>query len=38
MITGRYEFQNTRSPVMNFSALLANDGARDVRFERALRT
>ena len=31
MITGRCQFQNTKSPVLNFSALLANDGARDVR-------
>src|SRR5215212_9118764 len=37
MITGRYQFQNTESPVLSFSALLANDGTRDVRFEQALR-
>jgi hypothetical protein len=34
----RYQFQNTKSPELIFSALLADDGARDVRFERVLCT
>jgi len=31
-----YECQNTKSPGLIFSALVGDDGARDVRFERAL--
>ena len=34
----RYEFQTTKSPELIFSALLRNDGARNVRFERVLCT
>jgi hypothetical protein len=34
----RYESQNTKSPELIFSALLADDGAQNVRFERALCT
>ncbi len=34
----RYQLQTTKSPELIFSALLGDDGARDVRFERALRT
>jgi hypothetical protein len=34
----RYESQTTKSPELIFSALLGDDGARDVRLERALRT
>ena len=34
----RYESQTTKSPVLIFSALVSDDGARDVRFKQALRT
>jgi hypothetical protein len=34
----RYESHTTKSPELNFSALVGDDGARNVRFERALRT
>ena len=34
----RYQFQNTKSPELIFSALLADDGAGNVRFERVLCT
>jgi len=36
--TPRYESQTTKSPELIFSALLADDGARNVRFERVLCT
>jgi hypothetical protein len=32
------QFQNTKSTELIFSVLLSEDGARNVRFERALRT
>jgi hypothetical protein len=38
LFAGRYQLQTTKSPELIFSALLGDDGARDVRFERALRT
>jgi hypothetical protein len=34
----RYESQTTKSPELNFSALVDGNGARNVRFERAFRT
>ena len=34
----RYESRTTKSPELIFSALVDADGARDVRFERALCT
>jgi hypothetical protein len=34
----RYESRTTKSLKLHFSALLSEDGAQDVRFERALRT
>jgi hypothetical protein len=34
----RYECQNTKSPEWIFRALMGDDGARDVRFDRALST
>jgi hypothetical protein len=34
----RYESRTTKSPELNFSALVDGNGARNVRFERALRT
>ena len=34
----RYQFQNTKSPELIFSALVGDDGTRNVRFERALST
>jgi len=37
-IFSRYESRTTKSPELIFSALLGDDDARDVRFERALRT
>jgi hypothetical protein len=37
-IVPRYESQNTKSPELIFSALLGNDGTRDIRFELALCT
>ena len=33
----RHELQGTKSPELIFSALFGDHGARDVRFERALR-
>jgi hypothetical protein len=33
-----YQSQSTKSPELIFSALVGDDGARDVRFERAFRT
>jgi hypothetical protein len=34
----RYESRTTKSPELIFSALLGDDGARNMRFDRALRT
>jgi hypothetical protein len=34
----RYESQNTKLPDLIFSAVVGDDGARDVRFERVLCT
>jgi hypothetical protein len=34
----RNQFQNTKSTELIFSALLSEDGTRNVRFERVLRT
>jgi hypothetical protein len=34
----RYESQNTKSPELVFSALLVENGAQKVRFERAVRS
>jgi hypothetical protein len=34
----RYESQNTKLPELIFSAVVGDDGARDVRFERVLCT
>ena len=34
----RYEPRTTKSPELTFSALLNDDGARNVRFERVLCT
>jgi hypothetical protein len=33
-----YQFQNTKSTELNFSALLGNDGARDALFDLTFRT
>jgi hypothetical protein len=38
LFLARYQFQNTKAPELIFSALLGNDGARDVHFDRALYT
>jgi hypothetical protein len=38
LLVRRYESRTTKSPELIFSALLGDDGARNVRFERALRT
>ena len=38
VIVHRYESRTTKSTELNFSALLSEDGARNMRFERALRT
>jgi len=38
LINCTYESRTTKSPELIFSALLGNDGARDVRFERVLCT
>jgi hypothetical protein len=35
---GRYESQTTKSSELMFSALLGDDGTRNVRFERAFYT
>jgi hypothetical protein len=34
----RYQLQTTKSPELSFSALVDDDGARNVSFERALST
>jgi hypothetical protein len=38
LFLARYESPTTKFPELIFSALLSDDGARDVRFERVLRT
>jgi hypothetical protein len=38
LLVARYESRTTKLPEVYFSALLDNDGARDVRFGRALCT